>query len=102
MTCESLKRGRGELKSSFPFFLFQISYLLLNFLIILSNAKVSKNKYAVEKEKREWWISGWEKEFKCKLWKKAGKENGITTGLPPGESFTFIVREQDCLHTFED
>jgi hypothetical protein len=31
-----------------------------------------------------------------------GKGNGITTGLPPGESFTFIVREQDCLHTFED
>jgi hypothetical protein len=30
------------------------------------------------------------------------KENGITTGLPPGESFTFIVSEQDCLHTFED
>jgi hypothetical protein len=31
-----------------------------------------------------------------------GKEIGITTGLPPGESFTFIVRKQDCLHTFED
>jgi hypothetical protein len=31
-----------------------------------------------------------------------GKENGITTGLPPSESFTFIVHEQDCLHTFED
>jgi hypothetical protein len=30
------------------------------------------------------------------------KENGITTGLPPGESFTFIVYEQDCLHIFED
>jgi hypothetical protein len=30
------------------------------------------------------------------------KENGITTGLPPGKSFTFIVREQDYLHTFED
>jgi hypothetical protein len=30
------------------------------------------------------------------------KENGITTGLPPGEGFTFIVREQDYLHTFED
>jgi hypothetical protein len=30
------------------------------------------------------------------------KENGITTGLPPGESFTFIVHEQDCVHTFED
>jgi hypothetical protein len=29
------------------------------------------------------------------------KENGITTGLPPGESFTFIVHEQDCGHTFE-
>jgi hypothetical protein len=30
------------------------------------------------------------------------KKNGITTGLPPGESFTFIVREQNCLHIFED
>jgi hypothetical protein len=31
-----------------------------------------------------------------------GKENGITTGLPSSESFTFIVCEQDCLHYFED
>jgi hypothetical protein len=40
--------------------------------------------------------------FKCKWWKKGGKENGITTGLSLGESFMFIVHEQDCLHTFED
>jgi hypothetical protein len=31
-----------------------------------------------------------------------GKEIGITTSLPPGESVMFIVCEQDCLHTFED
>jgi hypothetical protein len=31
-----------------------------------------------------------------------GKEKGITIGLPPSESFTFIVRRQDYLHTFED
>jgi hypothetical protein len=54
MTYESLKRGRGEGKSSFPCFLFQISFIYF----ILSNAKVSKNKYAVEKEKRKWWIWG--------------------------------------------
>jgi hypothetical protein len=30
------------------------------------------------------------------------EKNGITTGLPPGECFTFIVHEQDYLHTFED
>jgi hypothetical protein len=36
-----------------------------------------------------------EKKFKCKWWKKGGKENRITTSLPPGESFMFIVREQD-------
>jgi hypothetical protein len=56
----------------------------------------------VEKEKRKWWIWGCERKFKCKWWKKGGKENGITIGLPPGESFTFIVCEQDCLHTFEN
>jgi hypothetical protein len=27
MTCESLKRERGEVKSCFPFFLFQISFI---------------------------------------------------------------------------
>jgi hypothetical protein len=31
-----------------------------------------------------------------------GRKKRITIGLPPGEGFTFIVREQDCLHTFED
>jgi hypothetical protein len=41
MTCESLKRGRGEVKSCFPFFLFQISFIYFYFFI-LSNAKVSK------------------------------------------------------------
>jgi hypothetical protein len=29
MTCESLKRGRREVKSCFPFFLFQISFIFL-------------------------------------------------------------------------
>jgi hypothetical protein len=56
----------------------------------------------VEKEKRKWWIWGLERKFKYRWWKKGGKENGITTGLAPGESFTFIVRKQDCIHTFED
>jgi hypothetical protein len=40
--------------------------------------------------------------LKCKWWKKGGKENGITTDLPPSESSMFIVHEQDCLQTFED
>jgi hypothetical protein len=34
--------------------------------------------------------------------KMTPKENGITTSLPPVESLTFIVHEQDYLHTFED
>jgi hypothetical protein len=34
--------------------------------------------------------------------RKRKKGNGITTGLPPGESFTFIVHEEDYLYTFED
>jgi hypothetical protein len=93
---EKGKRGSEKLFPLFPFS--NLFYLFL----ILSNAKVSKNKYAVKKEKRKWWIWGRGRKFKCKWWKRGEKENGITTGLPPGESFTFIVRGQDCLHTFED
>jgi hypothetical protein len=66
--------------------------------LILSNAKVSKNKYAVEREKRKWWIWGERENSNV----NGKKENMITIGLPTGESFTFIVCEQDCLHTFED
>jgi hypothetical protein len=58
MTCESLKRGRGEVKSYFSFFSFFKSLLFIFEFFFLSNAKVSKNKYAVEKEKRKWWIWG--------------------------------------------
>jgi hypothetical protein len=74
MTCESSKRGRGEVKSCSPFFLFQIAFIYFRNFLILSNAKVSKNKYAVEKEKRKWWIWG-EKKFKCKWWKKGVSPN---------------------------
>jgi hypothetical protein len=66
--------------------------------LILSIAKVSKNKYALEKEKIKWWIWGERENSNA----NGGKENGVTTGLPSGESFTFIVHKQDYLHTFED
>jgi hypothetical protein len=33
MTCESLERGRGEVKNCFPFFLFQISFIFFIFFI---------------------------------------------------------------------
>jgi hypothetical protein len=46
---ETGKRGSEKLFPLFPF-----SNLL--YFFILSNAKVSKNKYAVEKEKKKWWI----------------------------------------------
>jgi hypothetical protein len=52
MTCESLKRGRGELKSSFPFFLFQISYLLLNFFYFIKCKGEQKQICSGKGEKR--------------------------------------------------
>jgi hypothetical protein len=42
-------------KSCFPVFLFQISF---NYIFILSNAKVSKSKYAVEKGKENGGFGG--------------------------------------------
>jgi hypothetical protein len=35
MTCECLKRGRGEVKSCFPFFLFQISFIYFLFFYFI-------------------------------------------------------------------
>jgi hypothetical protein len=35
MTCESLKRGRGEVKSGFPFLLFQISFISFLFIYFI-------------------------------------------------------------------
>jgi hypothetical protein len=52
---EKGKRGSEKLFPLFPFP--NLFYLFFNFFI-LSNAKVSKNKYAAEKEKRKWWIWG--------------------------------------------
>jgi hypothetical protein len=58
MTYKSLKRQRGEVKSCFPFSFFKSLLFIFDFFLILSNKKVSKNKYVVEKEKRKWWIWG--------------------------------------------
>jgi hypothetical protein len=49
------KRGSEKL---FPLFLFSNLFYLFFIYFILSNAKVSKNKYVVGKEKRKWWIWG--------------------------------------------
>jgi hypothetical protein len=62
---------------------------------------VGRNKYALEKEKRKWWIWGLEK-IQMQMVDEEWKKNGKTTSLPPDESFTFIVHEEDCLRTFED
>jgi hypothetical protein len=48
---EKGNRGSEKLFPLFPF-------SNLFYFFILSSAKVSKNKYAVEKEKRKWWIWG--------------------------------------------
>jgi hypothetical protein len=45
---------------------------------------------------------GVREKIQMEMVKKGGKTKLVTTGLPPDESFTFIVHEQDCLHTFED
>jgi hypothetical protein len=99
MTCKSLKRGCEKLFSLFSFS--NLFYLFLNFLI-LSNANVSKKICSGKGEKKMVDLGVREKKFICKWWKKGGKGNGITIGLPPSESFLFIISEQDCLHTFED
>jgi hypothetical protein len=57
----------------FPLFPFSNLFFIF---FILSNAKVGRNKYALEKEKRKWWIWGLEKiqmQMVDEEWKKMGK-----------------------------
>jgi hypothetical protein len=68
------EEGNWKVVSPFSFF----ESLLFIYFLILSNAKMSKNKYAVEKEKRKWWIWGWERKFKCKWWKRKWDNYGFT------------------------
>jgi hypothetical protein len=53
---EKGKRGSEKLFPLFPFF--KSLLFIFEFYFILSKAKVSENKYALEKEKRKWWIWG--------------------------------------------
>jgi hypothetical protein len=92
------KRGSEKLFPLFPFS--NLFYLFFIFCFIKCKGE-QKQIYSGKGEKKMVDL-GVRKKFKCNWWKKVGKESGITTGLPPGESFTFIVREQHCLHIFED
>jgi hypothetical protein len=94
MTCESLKRGSEKLFPLFPFS--NLFYLFLSFLFYQIQRLAKTNMYW--KRRKENGGFG----VREKIQMQMVKEIGITTGLPPSESFMFIVREQDCLHTFDD
>jgi hypothetical protein len=93
MTCKSLKRGRGEVKSGFPFPLFPFSnifYLFLNFLFYQMQRRAKTN-MQWKRRKENGRFGGERKNSNANGRRMGGKENEITTGLPPSESFTFIV-----------
>jgi hypothetical protein len=52
------EKGKRGSEMFFPLFPFSNLFYLFSIFFILSNTKVRKNKYAVEKEKRKWWIWG--------------------------------------------
>jgi hypothetical protein len=92
------KGEEGKWKVVSPFSFFKSHLFIFYFL----KCKGEQKQICSGKGENKMVDLGWERKLKCKWWKKGGKENGLTTSLPPIESFTFIVHEQDCLHTFED
>jgi hypothetical protein len=52
MTCESMKRGRGEVKSLFPFFLFQISFIYFGFFLFYQMQRWAKTNMNGKGEKK--------------------------------------------------
>jgi hypothetical protein len=85
----------------FPLFPFSNLFYLFSIFFILSNTKVRKNKYAVEKEKKMVDLGVREK-IQMQMVEEGWKGKWDNYGLPPSKSFTFIVCEQDCVRTFED
>jgi hypothetical protein len=58
---------------------------------------VRKIKYAVEKDKRKMMVDAVREKKNANGGRRVEKYV-INTGLPPGESFTFIVHEHDFAH----
>jgi hypothetical protein len=88
-----------KIKKQKPFSIYKFFYLFLKIFHFIK-CKVRKIKYAVEKDKRKMMDDEKrEKNKKCKWWKNGRKNKyGITIGLPPDESFMFIVHEHDFPH----
>jgi hypothetical protein len=76
MTCESLKRGRGEVKSCFPFFLFQISFIYFWIFFILSNAKLSKTNMQWKRRKENGGFGGERKNSNANGGRRVEKKMG--------------------------
>jgi hypothetical protein len=86
-------------KICFPFFLFQISFIYFSFFYFIKYKGEQKQICSGKGEKMV--DLGAREKIPMQMVEEGGKENGITIGLPPGESFMFIVHEQACLHTFK-
>jgi hypothetical protein len=59
---------------------------------------VRKIKYAVEKDKRKMMVDAVREKIRNANVGRRVEKYVINTGLPPGESFTFIVHEHDFPH----
>jgi hypothetical protein len=95
------EKGKRGSEMFFPLFPFSNLFYLFSIFFILSNTKVRKNKYAVEKEKKMVDLGVREK-IQMQMVEEGWKGKWDNYGLPPSKSFTFIVCEQDCVCTFED
>jgi hypothetical protein len=92
------EKGKWKLVSPFSFF----KSLLFLFLFYFMKWKGEQKQISSGKRENKRVDLGVREKIQMKMVEEGGKENGITTGLPPGKSFMFIVRKQNCLHTFED
>jgi hypothetical protein len=88
-------------KSCFPFFLFQISFIYFS-IFYFTKCKGEQKQICSGKGEKKMVDLGVREKIQIQMVEEGWKKIGITIGLPPGESFTFIVSEQDRLHTFEE
>jgi hypothetical protein len=93
---------KGKWKVVSPFSFFKSLLFIFEFFIYFIKCKGEQKQICSGKGEKKMVDLGVREKIQMQMVEEGSKRKWDNYGLPPDKSFTFIVREQDYLHTFED